>query len=56
MPKIVKVFYERNKNLGNYQTVKLGVEIDVDVDVEDKADDVYAKARTWVMNKLEVEK
>ena len=52
MAKITKIFYERNKSLGNYQTAKIGVEIDCDEN--DKADDVYAKAKTWVENKLEV--
>ena len=50
-----KIYYERNKNLGNYETVKLGVEVEYDEHMR-TLDEAIEVAKHFVVTTLNGEK
>ena len=53
MGKVKEILYEKNKNLGNYENVKIGVT--VTVDQEEDPGKMFERAKDFVKSKLEKE-
>jgi len=50
---MTRIYYERNKNLGNYETVKIG--FDMDIQQGQSAEDAFQKVKEFVVGKLQKE-